>query len=194
MNTLKSKVTNIIRNIGRINQILPLKSRITLYNSLIASHLSYCDTVWGGCGEVNTNKIQGLQNYAAKSILNKGKYTSSSEALSKLRFLTLKEKRTLHEGIFTYKALTGKAPFVITKGYHNYLATEDNRSAMNGTLSIPKHKTSKFQQSPLYRNIITWNSIPFEIRSETSQSIFKEKLQKYTINNSYNKETKITQV
>ena len=37
------------RNLQRINQLIPIKSRILLYNSLVATHFNYADTVWAGC-------------------------------------------------------------------------------------------------------------------------------------------------
>ena len=55
-----------------------MKAKLQLYDSLVASHLSYGDIVWSGCGVTNKKKLQGVQNFALKSILGMRKYDSAS--------------------------------------------------------------------------------------------------------------------
>ena len=53
--------------------LFPKKSLVTLYKSLVESRLGYCDTVWGNCGETLKNKLQRLQDRAAR-VVTKTKY------------------------------------------------------------------------------------------------------------------------
>ena len=92
---VKQRATNSIRNLHRINNLIPMKQQRILYNSLVAPHFSYADLIWGNCGTVNSNKIQQAQNFAAKSMLRMNKYDSSSLALKKLELLPLSEKRRI---------------------------------------------------------------------------------------------------
>ena len=48
VNEVNKKAKYSARNLQRINMLIPLKSRLLLYNSLVASHLNYADTVWAG--------------------------------------------------------------------------------------------------------------------------------------------------
>lgn len=68
VNSIKNKSLNITRHLHRINHNLPTKQRIQLYMTLIEPHFSYGDVIWGGCGIVNSLKLQTVQNFAAKSI------------------------------------------------------------------------------------------------------------------------------
>ena len=47
---------------------LPLEVLETLYRSLIERHFRYGDIVWGNCGETFLNKLQTIQNRAARII------------------------------------------------------------------------------------------------------------------------------
>ena len=110
INHLRSKTIGTVKHLHRVNKILPLKAKLTLYNSLVASHLNYGDIVWAGCNEEDKKKLQGVQNYALKSILGMQKYDSATEAHRTLNYLNLEEKRHIHEAVFAHKALSGKTP------------------------------------------------------------------------------------
>ena len=152
-----------------------MKIKLQLYDSLVASHLSYADIVWSGCGSTNIQKLQGVQNFALKSMLGMKKYDSSSQALRTLNHLSLEEKRKIHEAVFTHKVLAGKMPKNITEEYRKLQSNSNLRSATHGTLNIPKHKTSKYENSVLYRTVKAWNSTDKNIRKE--DTMFKKKLQ-----------------
>ena len=173
---LRHKTNGIVRHLHRVNQLLPMKVKLQLYDSLVASHLNYADIIWSGCNSANKQKLQCVQNFALKSILGMNKYDSATEALKKLKYLNLEEKRKIHEGVFAHKVLTGKMPKNITEDYKKLKSYGNNRSAENGNLKIPKHKTTKYENSLLYRTVKTWNDTKANIRTETTSS-FKKKLQ-----------------
>ena len=149
-----------------------MKPRMVLYNSLVASHFNYADTVWAGCQAKEKNTLQRTQNFAAKSMLGMRKYDSATKALKTLHLLTLEEKRQIHEAVYI-KALAGQAPTAVTREYLKHLSLKENRSAYKGILNIPRHKTEHFKNSPLYRTIKVWNTIPPDIKSATTAT-FKQ--------------------
>ena len=59
----------VASGIGAIKRITHLVFRATLhliYQALIKPHFDYCNIVWGNCGITLLNKIQKLQNRAAR--------------------------------------------------------------------------------------------------------------------------------
>ena len=180
---IRKKANNSIRNLHRINNLIPLKHRILLYNSLVASHYNYCDTVWSGLGVVNEKKLQTTQNFAARSILGMSKYSSATEALQTLKFLPLKEKRKIHEAVYVHKALSGKAPKEVVNQYKEQKSKQNLRSSKHRTLNIPKHSSEQYKRGPLYRTLKTWNSIPETLRSNITTTTFKNNYQAYLIKN-----------
>ena len=77
---LRNKTTGIVRHLHRVNKLLPMKSKLQLYDSLVASHLSYADIIWSGCSQANKQKLQCVQNFAFKSILGMKKFDSATQA------------------------------------------------------------------------------------------------------------------
>lgn len=175
---IKKRATNNIRNLYKVNQLIPLKARRTLYTSLVTPHFSYGDTIWNNCGAANRNKLQLAQNYAAKSMLGISKYSSSSQALKKLELLPLNEKRNINIAVQVKKSLVGKSPGNINQLYVNQLSKENSRAATKGDLNLPKHRLQQYQQGPFYTSIKTWNSIPPELRANDLTN-FKIKLQSF---------------
>ena len=71
VNKIKRNSKNVIRKVHRINKFLPLKLKMTLYQTLISPLFNYADIIWGGCNKKTQQKIQVAQNFAERSILGK---------------------------------------------------------------------------------------------------------------------------
>ena len=110
---------------------------------------------------------------------------SAFEELANQGYLNLKEKRKVHEAVFTQKALIGKHPENINEKYLDKLPLRETRSAFSGKLNIPKHRTAKFQNSTIYKTITTWNEVPEYIKCGNTNTL-KINYQKYLVNKTYN--------
>ena len=89
---------NVSFGIGEIRKLKSCVDRNTLicaYNALIPPHFDYCCEVWDTIGVTLSNRLQKLQNRAARVITGrKDEHGQSELALNELNFKTLKERRT----------------------------------------------------------------------------------------------------
>ena len=177
--------TKIRRGIGilkRTSKFLKEGSLLMIYSSLIAPYLRYCNIVWGQCNETLKDKLQALQNKAARSIA-KAKYEDADhhKLLGQFGWLSVRNLIKLDMGIFMYKCQNGSMPDSITSLY----TTVDNihsyhtRLMDTGNLHIPRLVHSYAQSSLSYTGVKLWNEIPVKIRKAQSVETFKEKLRKY---------------
>ena len=75
--SLVSRANQRIGLLRRVKHLLPRHARITLYNALILPILDYADIVWGDKDNTTLmNKLQIVQNNAAKTILDLPMYAS----------------------------------------------------------------------------------------------------------------------
>ena len=179
INILKRRTLNITRNLHRINYLLPKQHRLTLYNALISSHFNYADVIYGGCNKKLSKSLQIVQNFAAKSITGSRKYDSATAALRQLKLLTLKQRRTIHEVVFAHKIILEKTPITIYNQYQCHFSKANTRLSKLQKFRIPKHRTTKFQRSPLYRTIIAWNNAPKDLPKEnvkTHKKLLQDRL------------------
>jgi hypothetical protein len=183
---IQGKTTAATKNLYRIRDLLPIKYKKMLYDSLIASHFNYADIIWGGCTKKNQDKLQTTQNFAMRTILGCDRRSSAKEALKKLRYLNLQDKRQVHEAVFAHKAINEMQPQEINKKYKDLLPTGNTRSASRKTLHYPKHKTTLYERSPLYRTVTTWNKLSQQEKTTKSQ-YFKKNVQETKICEKYGK-------
>ena len=180
INIVKKNATNVIRQIHRINKFLPLKLKMTLYNTLITPILNYADIIWGGCNKTHGKRLQVTQNFAARSILGKNKYDSGKAALRELNLLNLEQRRLVHESVFAHKALSEKLPKNIVKRFNNFRPKLVTRRNKLNKLNIPQHNLSKYKKSPIYRTITSWNKAPTNLPFGKIKS-HKNGFQKYLL-------------
>ena len=184
--SVKKKAFNSIRCIHRVNPFLPVKLRIFLYTTLVTPIFDYADVVWGHPGEVQMMNLQKAQNFAIKSICGMKKRDSTTEAFSKLKFLNLSQRQTVHEATFTLKSLLDINPSHINIEYLKLhpANNRNSRSAAEGKLNIPHHLSSRFEQCPLYKTIKAWNSVPEKIPTYNTK-VFKTNFQKFVIKSTF---------
>ena len=65
-------------------KFLPLSALASLYTSTIESHFRYCCSVWGCAGTTEINRLQKLQNRAARIVVNSSFDTPSNQLIEKL--------------------------------------------------------------------------------------------------------------
>ena len=67
-------------------------SLATLYKTLVEPYLRYCDVIWGQCGNTLTEKVQRLQNKAARNISGKSfEETNHDDILRELNWMNVKQ-------------------------------------------------------------------------------------------------------
>ena len=145
-----------------------------VYNSLVFSHLNYCDVVWGGCGSTQKNKLQQIQNRAAR-IINRSSWYSSDENLTRLNWNTLDKNRTKNVAIMMYKIVSKQAPEYLVERFIFADHTYNARSSLYNVKTI-RPKTETMKRSFKYRGALTWNNLPRDVQGAKSLNIFKAKL------------------
>ena len=70
VDALSKKIASGIVAVNRINHCLPPTALHDVYYGFVQSHFDYCSVVWGNCGKTLRDKLQRLQNRAARDRTN----------------------------------------------------------------------------------------------------------------------------
>ncbi len=84
-------------------------------HSFMTSKLDYCNALLGGFSARFINKLQMVQNAAARVLTRTRKYDHISPALSTLHWLPIKHCIDFKILLITYKVLKGLAPQYLSK-------------------------------------------------------------------------------
>ena len=110
VNELSKKIPSGISAIKRIRHRVPYKTLLFIYNSLVQPHLGYCSSVWGSCSKSLSQKLQKLQNRAARVITFSNYDRSTDELLRMVNWVKLDRQRLVDKSIMMCKIVNRMVP------------------------------------------------------------------------------------
>ena len=148
-----------------------------MYLSIVESHLSYCCSVWGCCGNTKMNTLQKLQNRAARIVTGSPFDSSAAPLLQKLGWLSVDMLVHRETSTMVYKSLNGRALDNLCQIFSR-LSDVHNRLLRNTkcNLVIPRMRTAYGQNSLAFRGVDTWSKLHSDIKLAPSIQSFKAKL------------------
>ena len=120
-------------NIRRISKYLDQESLLTLTHAFITSRLDYCNSLLYGAPVTQIEKLQRIQNAAARLITRSPKFCHMGPILRQLHWLPIRSR--IHHKILT---LTFKSIHSLAPSYLSELITTSRPSRKLSPL-FPKH-------------------------------------------------------
>lgn len=177
------KVLKGLRMLRSIRPMLTITQMVSLYESLVLPHFDYCSALWGNCGVVLKNRLQKLQNRAARIISRSGYEVRSPEILSALGWCDLETRRRRQKSTLMYKIMNGIAPMYLREMFlsvneaHHY-----NLRCSDINVKVPQPLTDYLKRSLTYNGALLWNSLPSVIRNVNNVNLFNNIIGNYSFN------------
>jgi hypothetical protein len=132
-------------------------------------------------------KLQYVQNCAAKVIFNEKKYDHVTPLLKKLQWLPVRQRITNKIAMLYHKIKKNDEPRYLRELLIKPFNTRNTHSSNDSTLLlIPRTKLITYgDRSFAHFGPFIWNSIPRNIREETSTMIFKRELKTFLFDEAY---------
>ena len=99
-----------IRRIRSIKKYLGKDSLKTLVNCFILSRLDYCNSLLFGISDETLDRLQKVQNAAARLIYGLRKNEHITDTLNELHWLSIRFRIDYKIALITYKTLNGDGP------------------------------------------------------------------------------------
>ena len=170
-------------NIRKIRKYLSRKCTEILVHAFISSRIDYCNSLLYGLPACQLNKVQRIQNAAARIIFQEGKYCHITPLLHSLHWLPVSYRIDYKILLIAFKAIHRLAPeyiceLISVKPKNKY----GLRSNDNGILlSRPTFKSYATLGDRSFRVAApkVWNSLPFNIRTAEDIGHFKRSLKTF---------------
>jgi len=176
------KISQCVGVLNRVKHYLPHGVLLSLYYTMIHSHLLYCIIVWGGACQSNLKLIINLQKRALRVITNSEFRAHSSPLFARLGILKVADIYKLQILLFMYKAKFGLLPVSCSK---LFTFNADNRydfRQANDFLMVKFH-TEVRKRCISVSGPTLWNCLCVEIKTITSISLFKKVLMRSYLDN-----------
>ena len=165
INHISRKINGILLFLSKIKNSFEQTTRIIVVQSLALSIINYCLKVWGMTTQQQIDRVQKLQNFAAKIAFGRArKYDHVTPILRELKWLNIDCKITFDICIFTYKICNHFLPdwlFLLpTVG-----DTIVRNTRQSQDLFISRTKTDMGARSISVKGPTLWNSIPDFIKT-----------------------------
>lgn len=183
INNLCNTISPKIGLLKRLKYFVPVECLKTIYNTTIQPLIDYCLTVWGFTSNVHVDKVQKLQNRAARII--SGNYDFKNvrglTLVKDMGWFNIRQRRDYLTATLVFKSLNGLSPDYLTDmfTYQRDINAYNTRLATTNELFVPKVNKSLYSQSLYVNGPTIWNSLPPSVRASTTLRSFKCNVKKF---------------
>lgn len=172
INNITSHCYKILKDIGSIKKNLNKDHLAQLVHSVITSRLDYCNSLFLNLNKSNIDKLQKVQNAAARLILGKRRRESARRALHELHWLNVESRIIFKTILIVYKFVKGTCSENIQFTFKSFNGRMDDFLLLN----TPNFKSAYGKRIFEYNGSRLWNALSYDMRVEEDVDKFKKSL------------------
>ena len=168
INLICKKLFNAIRNISTIRKFLTLNATKVIVQALVCSRIDFNNSLYYGLLQKQIQRLQRIQNCAARLIFRKRKFDHITPCLIELHWLPVYARITFKVLVLTYKCLNDLAPtYFESLLVPESASTVNLRSTCNPYLLKPQATKLVSGGDIAFSTAapFEWNKLPMEIQS-----------------------------
>ena len=171
LSKLNKKLSTSYFALNSVKNILPLKIRKTIYNTLFKSHMEFGITCWGASKNKKIKNIENIQKKAIRAVSNSSFNAHTIPLFGKLNILKLHDILQLKGSIFMYKYFNERLP----ESFNNMFCALSHQNRTK-CLRLERPIGKVLEQFPKVFLPQIWNSLSLEIKNSCSLNSLKNKL------------------
>ena len=169
-----------LRNISKLRSTLTLPDAEKLIHAFISSRLDYCNALFIGIPNKNLQRLQYIQNCAARILMRVRKYDHITPTLRSLHWLPIAYRTQFKISPLTHQCLYGNAPPYLKELLERKPDTRCLRSSNTNLLITPDTNLRTMGDRAFCHSApCLWNDLPEHLRAPQSINVFKNGLKTY---------------
>ena len=170
---------NYLRQLRPAVRSLSVEARKTVVHAFVSSRLDYCNSLLFGVTDSLVQRLQAVQNAAARLVSGTRRSEHVTPVLRQLHWLPVRQRIEFKMAVLVYKALNGLSPQYLAD--HCQLITTTGRRRLRSsnvaTCDVPRTRTTLGDRSFTAAGAHLWNNLPLHLRDfELSLSEFRRLL------------------
>jgi len=172
-----------LRQLRSIRQSLTPAAVKTLVHAFICSRLDYCNQLFVGVNGRLLDKLQSLQNAAARLVTGARKFDRITPVMRELHWLLVRQRIRFKTAVLVFKCLHGLTPEYLSEYCKLTTGRSRLRSANACLLSVPRTRTTYGDRSFAVSGPLAWNSLPVALRSsDVTEETFRRHSKTFLFN------------
>lgn len=166
-----------LKALYRYKHLLPSEVKWNLIQSLVLCHVDYCSAVYYGCltGYLK-NKLQVLQNACLRYAYYVDRWDHVTPTYNSQQILKIEARCELQFALLLYSVYKSGRPGYLHEFINQRSSCHELNLRNNGALSVPTHRTVKFEGSFQYRTAHTFNKFASHYLNASSKLSFKARI------------------
>ena len=166
-----------LKNIADVRRFMTQDSAEKLVHAFITSRLDYCNALFYGLPATSLQKLQRVQNTAARVLTGTHRHEHVTPMLHQLHWMPVQYRVLYKITLLTYKALHGEAPSYLSDLIDAPRSVRSLRSTTHNVLASLRTKLKTYGDRAFSAAApAVWSRLPPELRAATSCSSFKTQL------------------
>jgi hypothetical protein len=167
-----------LRQLRSVVNLLSGGASRLLVHAFISSRLDYCNSLLHGIADGLLQKLQSVQNAAARLVTGARRWDHITPVLRELHWLPVRQRIEFKLACLVFQSLSGQTPEYLSSGCH--LVTGSLRSADSRTCIVPRTHNRFGDRSFSVSGPRLWNSLPTVLRQTTVEyNSFKRQLKTF---------------
>ena len=176
--SISKKLVFIISRLSRLKPVLPSQMLMYIYTSIIQPKIDYAISIWGYTTAHNINKVQRLQNRAARILTGNFDYvnTRGIDLVKNLGLMNVTQRRDYFMIIMMFKSIHGLVPDYICDEItmQRDITVRTTWSTVNNNVHVPHIILECCKNAFAYRGPVLWNALPENIKKCETLNCFKK--------------------
>jgi hypothetical protein len=179
---IEKKLSCAVGIMGKIRYKLNRKTCLLLYDTLVLTHLNYCNIVWATTYKSSLLKVASLQKRALKICCRNDKEVGCSvyKCCNKLSIFDLNKMCVAK---FVFSALKNTLPTYFTNYFKNVSAVHQYSTRQTNKLFLHYAKSNMRKFFVSIAGPAVWNTIPDKIKAVNSVYAFHKMYKNYLFEN-----------
>ena len=183
INKLCSSLTRKVGMLSRLRKSTPQDIMKRIYMSTVQPCIDYAISIWGNTTNINLDKVQRIQNYAARVITSQFDYINvrGIEIVNALGWFNVRQRFYYFNVLLMFKCIHGLAPLYISNNVlmECEMVSRSLRSCESMNIYVPY--CENFYQSKTFATTAGkfWNNLPKVLQNICDITLFKSELKKF---------------
>jgi len=171
-----------LRRIRQVRRFVDEPATRQLVHAFVTSRLDYCNALFANSTVAVRQRLQRIQNSAARLKCSQPAYTRATPLLRNLHWLPVEKRIVYKLCVLMFDVKYGSAPVYLAE-LCNVCTDERLRSTSRGDFVIPRTRTCTADSAFAVAAPSAWNALPPELRTITSKTTFHNHLKTHLFSN-----------